>query len=147
MNNTKIKVNIANAYLDCLAQICFSEESSNCKLDIPTENFSYIMELSGADRMISYVESVLEETKDRDLIIKYATFMLSAYDFLQGSSWFTINRIDLADKLACYNLSLSEQNNMMSEVLKRHMIYEHVFGFEYICESLLAAHETIFYSK
>ena len=85
MNNT-LNVNIANAYLDCLVQICFSDESSNCKLDMPPEKFSYILELSGADRMIRYVESVLEETKDRDLIMKFTTFMLSSYDFLKTRS-------------------------------------------------------------
>ena len=138
MNNKNIE--IAKSYIELID--CFSFSPTTDLYRTP-EKLSTVLKLARVDKMLGFIEDTLVETNDRALCLEYAPIMLSLYDFID-SSWFTLNKKDLIDKLDL--LSLTEKNEMMSSVLKRHLTYENAFELERVFESLLAAHEIIFHS-
>lgn len=144
MKKKNLELTVAKKYCECLSLIAFSQDWE--LFDISTDDFSLLTE-PVVFNCLQFIEKCINETGDRELIIAYSDLLLSCHDVLWSSFW-GFNRIDLARVLASSFLSLREKNDLMESV-KQHMLsssFSSLLSLDEILESVLCAHECIFYT-
>ena len=132
---------IAHVYLKTLDTICFQ---SNWEIETKTiSEFNGICEKAGLHTLIQYVEDVLADTLDRELLLEFTMFFLSSYSFLFKDAVFRTNRISLAEKLSAADLTITEKNNLLSQIAARHVVFNFHIAMTEVFDSLFMAQETI----